>query len=217
MRQAELRAGGSGDFLSGIGQETSRCGMDIKADGVGRHYRVKGAAVGDVELQRPPVAGVHHDLPREDEGGDGAKGDRAGPRSAGSLLDLHPGAYETARHLDRHLGFRLRRRHQARVDRPAAERHDGVAAHGRVALAMQEQDGEIGLRMVRLDRHSAIHLCMPTRLEHQEAAIGVVVGAGIAALVQQTAPLQLRIARGDDAQRFAAAVHLDGGDLEGAG
>src|SRR3546814_7171231 len=66
-------------------------------------------SVGDVELQRPPLAAVDHDLARKGEGRDRAEADGAGPEAAAVAPHLHPGADQPAGRLDGDLGFRLPR------------------------------------------------------------------------------------------------------------
>ncbi len=63
-----------------------------------------------------------------------------------------------------------RRRDQPLVHGVAAERDDGVAAHGGIALIVHEQHGEVGARQVRLDQQRAVHVEMAARLEHQDLA-----------------------------------------------
>ena len=83
----------------------------------------------------------------------------------------------------------------ALVDGVAAERDDGVAAHGRIALIVHEQHGEIGVGQVGLDQQRPIHVVMPARLEHQDLAQMVEIVAHVSALFAGWCPWNRRDSR----------------------
>ena len=64
--------------------------------------------------------------------------------------------------------------------------------------------------MVGLDRNHAVHVEMPTRLEHEQPAKMIEMLARVAPLGEEGRSRNRRIARHDDADRLPAGVHLDG-------
>ena len=78
---------------------------------------------------------------------------------------------------------------------------------------MTEEHGQIGVRVVGLDRNDAVHVRMAARLVHEEAAKVVEVLARVAPLVEDGGPGDVRIPRRHDAHRLAAGVHLAGADF----
>ncbi len=161
---------------------------------------VEGAAIGDIDRDRPPGRRRRHAIERIDEG-----------RHA---LEAHPTVRLDIRHdqTARALQAHHRSLHSSALDRPAGERDGGVAAHGRVTLVVHEQHGEIGLGMVRLDQQRAIHAVMPARLEHQPAAQMIEAPLRLPPLVEQRPAREHRPAVDDDARRLPAGMHLHRGN-----
>ena len=80
------------------------------------------------------------------------------------------------------------------IDRIAAQCDGRVAAHGGVALIVDEQHCEVGARKIGLHRDHAIHVVVAARLEDQQLAQMVEVFAGVAALFQDRRTGDRRIA-----------------------
>ena len=161
---------------------------------------VEGTAEGDVD---DPPAG--RDVARPDERRDVAEAhrphapvDNAGPR-------LEP----ARRHVDDDAVLALHPLDDALVERPRDERDRAVAARGRVALVVKEDDAEVGAVVLRRHDVAAVHVGVPARLEDEQAAVGVEV------LERETAPLEDRraVERRDaarhDPERLAAGVVVD--------
>jgi hypothetical protein len=84
-----------------------------------------------------------------------------------------------------------------------------VAAHGAVALIVDEQHGEIGFRMIGLNRDDAVHVKMAARLENEKSAQLIQMLAGIPALIQNPLSGDLRKAAHDQPYRLARGMHFD--------
>ena len=168
--------------------------------------RVEGAAIADIEIERAQPRHLHRRIEGEGEGRHAFEADGA--------VGGDEGFHQAAGALDGDAGLSRLPRHDAPIHRPAAERDHRMAAHGGIALVMDEQHGEIGARQIGLDRQHAIHVEMPARLEHQQPAQMIQMLAGMAPLGEDGGPRDRRITRGDEADRLAARVHLDGFDLE---
>ena len=89
------------------------------------------------------------------------------------------------------------------------QRDHRMAAHGRVALIVQEQGGEIGLGQVGLDQQRAVHVGMAARLGHQHVAQMIQLGTDVTPLGQQRLALDRRKTGDDDAYRLTSGVHFD--------
>ena len=105
------------------------------------------------------------------------------------------GFHQAAGALDGDAGLARLPRHDSPIHRPAAERDHRMAAHGGIALVMDEEHGEIGARQIGLDRQHAIHVEMPARLEHQQPAQMIQMLAGMAPLGEDGGARDRRIAR----------------------
>ena len=101
---------------------------------------------------------------------------------------------------------------QPALDGEAAERDHRVAAHGRIALVMQEEHGQMRAGQVRLDQQGPVHVGMPARLGHQHPSQMVQMIPGVAALVEDGGAHAAAGSRRDDPDGLARGVHLDGGD-----
>ena len=127
---------------------------------------IEGAAKGDVDVDRPNAGHGHRHVEAEHERRHAFEPHRA----AAVAVDGDVGDHEAAGALDRDPGLRGDTRDEVAIHGKAAERQDGVAAHGAVALVVQEQDGQVGVRAARRHQDGAVHAFMAARLEHQEAA-----------------------------------------------
>ena len=103
------------------------------------------------------------------------------------------------------------------VHREAREGDHRMAAHGGIALVVDEKHREIGALEVGLDRKHAIHVVMAPGLEHEEPAIAVEMLAGVAALGEDGRARDGGIAGDHQAHGFAARVHLHRLDIQGHG
>ena len=74
------------------------------------------------------------------------------------------------------------------VERPRDERDRPVAAGGRVARVVEEDDAEVGAVVVRLDDEAAVHVGVPARLVHEQAPHVVEPVVRVAALVEDRRP-----------------------------
>ena len=99
----------------------------------------------------------------------------------------------------------------------AAEGDHRVAAHGRVALVVQEQHRHVGVGMVGRHEQGAVHLGMAARLAHQQAAVAVEPRLRVPPPLQERGTFRGRIAVGDDPHGLACGVHLDGADRDQLG
>jgi hypothetical protein len=191
---------GACDFLTRVGDRAHRRSAQVEPDQVGRQEGIEGAAVSDVDRDRPPDRRWRQAIERVDEG-----------RHA---LEAHPAISRNVRHHQAARALQAHRRtlHAAAFDRPTCQRDGGVAAHGRVALVVHEQHGEIGVGMIGLDQQRAIHAVVAARLEHQAAPQVIEALLRLAPLVEQRLPGEPGPAVDDDARRLAAGMHLHGGD-----
>ena len=216
--ERHLRARGLGDGGRGIDERAGGAGADIEAEAGGRQHGVEGAAIADIEVDQAEAGHRHRGIEGEGEGRHALERDGAGL----AVFDCDAGAHQAAGALDGDRRFRKPERHQAGIDGPAAERDDGVAAHGAVALVVHEEHGEIGRGLAgagRIGRHGddAVHIDVAARLEHEQAAEFIEPLARLAPLGEEGGSWNRRIARHDDAHRLPAGVHLDGLDGEGGG
>jgi len=195
-----------GHLVGGVDQIAGGRTPDVEAETRCRNESIEGAAVADIGRKRAIARNIDGGIQREGEGRHTGKFDR----SVFRYLRFH----QAAGALDGNLAFAGGPGHAAAVDRPAAERYHRVAAHGGIALVVDEQHGQIGARQIGFHQQHAIHVIMTARLEHQEAAQMVQMFTGMAALGQQRGTGNRRIPRYDEAHRLAAGVHLDGSDFE---
>ena len=165
--------------------------------------RVERTAEGDVD-----DAARRLDPARPDEGRHVAEPHRPhaarfdrGPRLEPSRGDVHDDAVLALAHRD-----------DALVERPRHQRDRPVPAGGRVALVVEEDDPEVGAVVVRRHDVAAVHVRVPPRLVHEQAAEAIEVVAREAAALEDRRSLERRHAAGDDAERLAARVVVDGRD-----
>jgi hypothetical protein len=103
---------------------------------------------------------------------------------------------------------------QALVERPGDERDRAVAARGRVAGVVEEDDAEVAAGL-RVDDEAAVHVGVAAWLVDQELADVVEAFHRIASRFQdRSSPGHLHPA-GDDPKGLAAGVVVDGVDQEG--
>lgn len=128
-----------------------------------------------------------------------------------AALALHEGGYQPARAVDIDQGLAGAgggRWHQPEVEREPAQSQHRVAAHGTVALVVQEQDAQVRVRQLARHQHSPVHVPVPPGLEHEPSPHVVEVLAHVALLGQQRGADHLRTPSQHDAQRLAARVHV---------
>ena len=89
-----------------------------------------------------------------------------------------------------------------------------VAAHGAVAVIVDEEHSDVRVRQVGPDQHGAVHVVMAARLPHQQAPVDVQVRAGVRALLQEGGARGLGEARLHDPHWLPARVHLCRADLD---
>ena len=85
-----------------------------------------------------------------------------------------------------------------------------MAAGRRVALVVEEDDAEVGAGVVRLGDEAAVHVGVAARLVDEEAADAVEDLAGEPAALEHRPALERPDAAGDDPERLAAGVVVDG-------
>lgn len=98
--------------------------------------------------------------------------------------------------------------YQPEVEGEAAQRQHCVAAHGAVALVVQEQDAQVRVRQFARHQHSPVHIPVAPRLEDEPSSQVVKVLAHVAPLGQQRGADHFRTPRQHDAQGLAARVHV---------
>ena len=170
-------------------------GRDVLLEG-----GVEGAAEGDVD-----GAAGRLESPRPDERGHVAEPDRA----HAAALDLRPRLEAAGRDVDDDAVLALPALDHALVERPGDERDRPVAAGGRVALVVEEDDAEVGAVVVRRHDVAAVHVRMAARLVDDEPAVGVEVVAGEPPPLEDRRARERRHARGQDPERLAARVVVD--------
>src|SRR5262249_62357993 len=70
------------------------------------------------------------------------------------------------------------------LDRPGYERDRAVAARGRVASIVEEDDAEVSPLVLRLGDEAAVHVCVPARLVDEQAPDMVELRRGEPPLVE---------------------------------
>ena len=80
---------------------------------------------------------------------------------------------------------------------------------------MEEDDAEVGVRVVRLDDEAAVHVRVAARLVDEQPANVVEALERVAPLVEDRRALRQLDATGDDPERLAGRVVVDRADLHG--
>jgi hypothetical protein len=75
---------------------------------------------------------------------------------------------------------------------------------------VEEHDAEVGPVVVRRDNVAAVHVGVPARLEHEEAADVVEPAGRVATALEDRAALRYGRPAGDDPKRLTAGVVVDG-------
>ena len=167
----------------------------------GAHHGVEAAAVADVQ---PTLGAV-----RQRQAQVLVQHERRHGQEARLVVGRQPGAHQAARTLQVHLGVAVGgTRHDALVHQVARHGHRGVAAHGAVAVVVDEERGGGGLRVVGRHQDDAEHVAVAARLGHQQAAVAVQPLPAVAPLLQDRVTLDRRQAGDDDTHRLAGRVHL---------
>ena len=126
-----------------------------------------------------------------------------------AVLDARDRLQPSRGAVDDDAGLRLGRVDDAALDRPRDERDRAVAARGRVARVVEEDDAEVGALVLRLRDEAAVHVGVAARLVDEQAADVVDVLEGVAALVEDRAAGKRVDAAGDDPERLAGRVVID--------
>ncbi len=125
------------------------------------------------------------------------------------VLDARDRLQPSRRAVDDHARLRLDGFHDPALDRPRDERDRAVAARGRVARVVEEDDAEVGALVLGLGDEAAVHVGVAARLVDEQAADVVDVLEGVAPLVEDRASGEGVDAAGDDAERLAGRVVVD--------
>ena len=112
-----------------------------------------------------------------------------------AVLDARDRLQPSRGTVDDDARLRLGRVDDAALDRPRDERDRAVAARGRVARVVEEDDAEVGAIVLRLRHKAAVHVGVAARLVDEQAANVVDVLEGVAPLVED------RAARVEDRRR----------------
>src|SRR5581483_2705129 len=97
----------------------------------------------------------------------------------------------------------------AALDRPRDERDRPVAARGRVAGVVEEDDAEVRPVVLRLGDVAAVHVGVPARLVDEQPPDAVQVLRGVAPLVEDALSRDRLDAAGDDPEGLPAGVVVD--------
>lgn len=106
---------------------------------------------------------------------------------------------------------------EADLQRDFDEGDDAMTAHGAEAFVVEEEHAEIAIEGDGRGEDRAVHIGVTARLEHEQAAEVVVVGAGVVTFFEDGGTGKFGKAAGDDAQGFTAGVGVDGGESEPIG
>ncbi len=129
-------------------------------------------------------------------------------------LDASPGLEPAGGDVDDDPRLGLLGREPAALERPRDERDRPVAAGGRIALVVEEDDAEVGAVVLRLGDEAAVHVRVAARLVDEQLAHVVEMLQRKTALVENRAPRGRLDAAGDDPKRLAARVVVDGLDVQ---
>ena len=169
--------------------------------------RIERAAEGDVDGSLGEL-----DALRPDERGNVSEAHRA----HAAVLHLRPGV-EAARgnvHDDVVLSFAPL--DDSSLESPGDERDGPVAAGGREARVVEEDDAEVGAVVVGLDDEAAVHVSVPARFVHEQAPYVVEPVERVAALVEDRRPPRCLDAARHDPERLPAGVVVGCADLHRA-
>jgi hypothetical protein len=166
---------------------------------------VEGAAEAHVHLDLDPR---NLQATSPDEGGHVAKTDR----SHLPALDARPGLEAAGGDVDDDARLALLLRDDPLVERPRDERDRAVAAGGRVAGIVEEDDAEVGVLVVRLDDVAAVHVRVPARLEDEQPTDVVEPLERVTPFLQDRAAAERLHSSRDDPERLPAGVVVDGAD-----
>ena len=127
-------------------------------------------------------------------------------------IPLHKGFDEAAGRIDAHPRLGLGALHPAQLDRRGGQGDHAMPAVVAVSLVVQEDDAKVccggdGWREV-----TAVHVGVPTGLEHQRLANVIGMLQQPRAAFHDGVAGQLGQARGDDAKRLSAGVHFHSAD-----
>jgi hypothetical protein len=124
------------------------------------------------------------------------------------VLDERPRVEAPRRDVDDDVVLAFVALHDPGVERPGDERDRPVAARGRVAGVVEEDDAEIGARL-GLDDVAPIHVCVPARLVNEEAANVIQPVVRVAPLLEDRVAAQRVHTARDDPERLARGVVVD--------
>ncbi|VTR68095.1 hypothetical protein DESC_690032 [Desulfosarcina cetonica] len=178
----------------------------------GVHEGVEGAAVGDVVAHRPQPRHRHGLISAQYKGRHIVEGHALHPSG------LHPcmGRNQPRRCVDAHRGERFDHRYQPRFHGHGGHGDDAVAAHGAVALVMQEKHPEIGVYRHRRGDDAAIHVRVAARLPHEGPADGIMLRDHVASVLKDRGAGKFRQPAGDNPEWLAAGMGIEGGDFSPA-
>ncbi len=165
-------------------------------------------------VERPAECDVHRPLAelhalRPHEGGNVPEAHGADA----AAFDRRPRVETAGRHVDHDVILAFSPLDEPLVERPGHERDRPVAARGRVAGVVEEDDAEIGRRVVRLDDEAAVHVRMAARLVDEKAAYVVEPLESVAPLVQDRRATRRLDAARDDPERLPGSVVVDRANL----
>ena len=185
------------ELAAALDQVRELAGLDAGFD-----RGVEGAAEGDVDVgvPDPQPFGV-------DERGNVAEAHR----TDAAVLDLRPGVEAARRHVHDDVVLAFPALDDPLVERPGHERDRAVAARGRVAGVVEEDDAEVGAVVVRRNDEAAVHVRVTAGLEDEEAADVVEPLERVAAAVEDRLTAERVDAGRDDAEGLASGVVVDGG------
>ena len=181
---------------------------DFEAVGLGAGVEVEGAAIGNVTRHLSKTGRGDCDVAPVNERG---HVDEAHAVGMGSI-PLHKGFDEAAGRIDAHPCLGLGALHPAQLDRRGGQGDHAMPAVVAVSLVVQEDDAKVccggdGWREV-----TAVHVGVPTGLEHQRLANVIGMLQQPRAAFHDGVAGQLGQARGDDAKRLSAGVHFHSAD-----
>ena len=152
-------------------------GRYAKAEISGVDIGVERATVGDVVSYSPESGYIHRLIEGESERRDIVEADLAGS----PVMDSSPCSDKARRCVNRHPRLGLDSIDHSGFHRGGRDADDPVAAHGAVALVVQEQDAEVRFGRLRRRDDAAVHVGVPPGLPHQGGAEVVQVLPGEAA------------------------------------
>ncbi len=142
-------------------------GDDRQPHAFGRQNGVERAAEGHVQCQRPVARHVDRQVARIEEGGHIQERD---PLHAPILVEVGGGAHQPGGRVEVDGRLLAARRQRLSLEQRGDERDHAMAAHGAIALVVQEEHAKIGLGRDGRGQHTAIHVVVAARLPHQGAS-----------------------------------------------